>query len=84
MDLKTAQQAAKIAADVTDLQRFIESIEMRRNDPIKNLYIVTQSNYRIEIKKRFSIESNGEILNIILKSRKALLSRLIKTLKDMS
>lgn len=83
MDLQTAKKAAALASDIQDLQRFIDSIETRRNDPIKHLYIVTQSNYRIEIKKRFSIESTGEILTTILKSRKALITRLTGLLKDL-
>lgn len=83
MNIITAIKAGNIAEDIANLKSYIQDLEQLQNDPIKALYIITENDIRLEIKKKFSIETSNEILDLLLKSRKTLLARFESELTEL-
>lgn len=69
-------EVQKISNDLAALKHFIDQINSIKDDQIKALYIVTDKNYQIEFKGRFSEETTNELFNLILLSRERLARKL--------
>ena len=65
----------EITTQIQSINDFIENIK-KNVTPIKALYIVTDSQYRIEIKENFSDETTQSIFDIIIETRLRLLEQL--------
>lgn len=78
------EQIQKLSNDIYQLKCFINLLEQNKSKKIKALYIVTEDGFQIELKGRFSNDASSKLLDLIINSRKSLITMLSSMLADLS
>lgn len=83
MTLHEANQLKILVEEINDLKSFLDFINYRKEQRIKQMYLVLEGGTQIEFKVPLSLEVSQVIYNVLKQDRIKLLSKKIKILDSI-